>query len=149
MVCLSLLAGIGLAHTGRTVSLATCEILGLLTVMFWRLRSPVTLLLVICLGLSLGVWRGAAFMHKLADYQSYQYQKVTLSVRALNDAVYSKNSQLTFDADHILLEDGTQLTGKLQVSGFGENAIFQDDALLVTGKLYPGFGASQERVSFA
>ncbi len=88
-------------------------------------------------------------MQHLADYQPYQYQKLNLQVRASNDAVYGKNSQLSFDADHIILEDGTHLVGKLQLSGFGEKAIFQDDSLQVSGKLYPGYGAYQGRISFA
>ncbi len=67
----------------------------------------------------------------------------------MNDAIYGKNSQLTFDANDIVLVDGLSLTGKIQLSGFGTNAIFQGDDIVASGKLYPGYGPYQGRISFA
>jgi predicted membrane metal-binding protein len=146
---LAFLTGVGLAHSGHSLAIASCGLVGLLTVVFWHIRGPVTFVLVILLGLSLGLWRGSIFMQKLAVYQPYYYRQITVSARAVNDAVYGKNSQLSFDANKLMLDDGTSLTGKIQLSGFGENAVFQGDELTATGKLYPGYGAYQGRISFA
>jgi competence protein ComEC len=143
----SFLAGIGLAHFGYVVSADWLWLIGVLLAVFRR-RTPVTLLLVTALGLCLGVWRGAIFEHKLAAYQPYYGQKITISAQAINDGVYGKNSQLSFDANHIRI-DGTSLTGKLQLSGFGLNAVYQGEEVQASGKLYPGFGAYQGRMSFA
>jgi competence protein ComEC len=67
----------------------------------------------------------------------------------MNDALYGKNGQLAFDANRIITPDGRELTGKIQLSGFGANAVFQGDEVTATGKLYPGYGAYQGRMSFA
>ncbi len=67
----------------------------------------------------------------------------------MNDALYGKTKQLAFDADSIELEDGERLPGKIQLSGFGVNAVFQGDEVMATGKLYPGYGAYQGSIGFA
>lgn len=88
-------------------------------------------------------------MHKLADYESLQYQKISITGHAVEDATYGRTSQLTFGLTDLVLENGQKLSGVVQVSGFGEKAVFQGDSLQVTGKLYPGYGAEQGRISFA
>ncbi len=88
-------------------------------------------------------------MHKLVDYEPFYYQKIAITARANEDALYGKTKQLAFTANDITLEDGQKLTGKIQLSGFGVNAVFQGDEVTATGKLYPGFGAYQGRMSFA
>src|SRR5581483_8633014 len=94
VLCLAILSGIGLAHSRHGSSPAVCEVTAFLVVMFWRWRSPLTLLAVVLLGLNLGLWRGAAYMQKLAEYKPYLDHKIFLQVRALDDAVYDKHSQL-------------------------------------------------------
>jgi competence protein ComEC len=85
----------------------------------------------------------------LAEYDPWQYRKVTISARAMNDAAYGKGGQLAFDAGHVVLPDRKEPIGKVQISGFGANAVFQGDDVTVTGKLYPGYGAYQGRISYA
>lgn len=131
------------------IHIIDCEALVVLLVIFWRFRSPLTLVLAILFGLSFGLWRGAVYMQKLSDYDPYYYQKIDLHAQAIDDAVYGKGSQIAFDAGKIRLDDGTELAGKLQISGFGENAVYQGDELSVTGKLYPSRGATQGRISYA
>jgi competence protein ComEC len=124
-------------------------VLAVLLLAFWRKRTAATLVLVVLFGLCLGCWRGSVYMGKLGAYDSWQFQKVTVMARATEDAVYDKHKQLAFNANHIIMPDGSRLTGQIQVSGFGENAVFQGDDVTVTGKLYPGYGAYQGRISFA
>jgi len=147
--CLAFLAGIGLARLGPDEWLNMAWPVAVLLLIIGRNRTALTLCLAGLLGVSLGCWRGAIFMHKLADYQPYYYQKITFTARAADDAVYGKNSQLAFDAKDVRVDDGTKLAGKIQLSGFGENAVFDGDELTATGKLYPGYGAYQARMSFA
>jgi competence protein ComEC len=149
VVYVAFLAGIGWAHTGHPISVVWSCLAGLCLLLGWRKRTIAVLLLALLFGLSLGWWRGSVYMNKLAVWQPLYYQKITISARSAEDAVYGKNSQLAFSAAGVMLDDGTSLPGKLQLSGFGENAVFQGDELTATGKLYPGYGAYQGRISFA
>lgn len=88
-------------------------------------------------------------MQKLGEYDQLYFQKVTLDVRALDDGVYGKKSQLSFTGGHATLSNGQELAGKISVSGFGLPAVFQGDEVRVVGKLYPTLGAAQGRLSFA
>jgi competence protein ComEC len=88
-------------------------------------------------------------MQKLAAYQPLYMQKITLVAQANEDAIYDKTKQLEFTGSNISLENGQRLTGKIQLGGFGANAVFQGDKVVVTGKLYPGYGAYQGSISFA
>lgn len=114
-----------------------------------RRRTMLRLCLVILLGLSLGCQRGAVFMDKLAAYQPFYNQKVIITVQAGEDAVYGKHSQITFNASKVRLNDGTWLAGKISLSGFGLNAVYQGDEVQATGKLREGYGAYQASMSYA
>lgn len=87
-------------------------------------------------------------MQKQALYDALYMQQITFTAQALDDGVYGKTKQLSFDAGNIVLDSGQKLTGKIQLSGFGMNAVFQGDEIIASGKLYPGYGAYQGRVSF-
>lgn len=139
--------GVGLAHAGYTARPDWLWLAGALLFVFRR-RTVVTLVLVVMLGLGLGVWRGGLFMDKLARYQPFYGQKITLTASATEDAVYGKTSQLTFTANDVRLDDGTRLAGKISLSGFGLNAVYQGDEVQVTGKLHEGYGAYQANMSY-
>lgn len=146
---LGILGGVGWAHKGYGLDSFWCWLIFGCLVFSWRKGTLKTLLLVALLGFACGWWRGAIHMEKLADYEPLYYQKISLTVRASEDGTYGKTKQLAFSAGNVVTGDGRQLTGKVQVTGFGMNAVFQGDEILVTGKLYPGFGAYQGRMSFA
>ncbi|HEX4774417.1 MAG TPA: ComEC/Rec2 family competence protein [Candidatus Saccharimonadales bacterium] len=148
-LCLSILAGLGLAHIGLTIASLWLYFLVPFTAAAWPKRSLTAVVLTLLVGLGLGCWRGSLFQQKLAAYAPYEHQKVTLMARANEDAVYGKTKQLTFMAGDIVLANGQRLAGKIQLSGFGVNAVFQGDMVKVTGKLYPGLGARQGSISFA
>jgi competence protein ComEC len=94
-----------------------------------------------------GWWRGSTFAEQLHVFEGNYRKPVVLQVRALDDAIYGTQSQLTFTGGSIVL-NGTQLPGKVTVSGFGLPAIFQGDVIQVEGKLSPGYGAYQGRISY-
>ena len=50
------------------------------------------------------MWRGDLYMLKLADYEQYYGQKVTLVGKAMNDATYNDRAQLSFDAHNVMVE---------------------------------------------
>lgn len=146
---IGILAGLGLARFQHSANLLELSIFVLLVIVALRRKNIVALLVVSLLGISLGCWRGSAYLASLQNYDRLYYQKITLTVRANEDAIYDKYKQIAFAAGTVTLENGQLLKGKIQISGFGANAIFQGDEVEVTGKLYPGFGAYQGKMSFA
>ncbi|HEY1064280.1 MAG TPA: ComEC/Rec2 family competence protein [Candidatus Saccharimonadales bacterium] len=101
-------------------------------------------------GITLGLYRGALIAEQLNAYDAWIDSKITLQVSASEDAVYGKNGQWTFvGVDVTDPQADRALPGKIGVSGFGPNAIYQDDVLLVEGKLRKGIGAYQGFMSFA
>lgn len=149
LLFLSILGGVAIARSGYALSGTMCWLGLLFCLPAWRKQHFITLLMVVFFGLSLGWWRGSVYMHKLAGDEAQYYQKTTITVRATNDALYDKHKQLAFDADYVQFEDGHKLTGKIKVSGFGENAVFEGDEVAVSGKLYPSHGAYQGKINFA
>lgn len=143
----SFVVGIGLASGGYKVRLDWLWLAGAMLIIFRR-RTPATLLLVLFFAAGLGIWRGGLFMDRLARYQPFYGRKVTLTVRAKEDAVYGKHSQITFDGGDVHLDDGTTLAGKISVSGFGVNAVYQGDEIQVIGKLREGYGSYQGSMSY-
>lgn len=142
------LIGVKLAGGGYRVEADWLWLFGGLLLAFRR-RTAVTLALVVLFGFGLGLWRGGLFADKLAAYESLYDQKIVITAVAAQDGIYGKGGQIAVDAASIRLSDGTQLTGKIQLSGFGVNSIYQGDELQVSGKLRSGFGAYQGRMSFA
>lgn len=145
--CLAVLAGLGLARAGWLPN-RTLLLMGVLAVILTvRQKSFLTILSLLIVGLTFGELRGSAYMQRLADYRSLQGQKVTLHLQATTDGVYGTNSQISFDANHVVL-DGTKLAGTVRVSGFGLNAVFQGDDVQVVGKLRQGSGQYQAFLSY-
>lgn len=147
--CLSYLAGVGVAHTGLTVAGVWCVGVAIIAIVIAPKRSLSTLMCFILCGLIVGCWRGSVYMQKLHVYDQVYLHKVTLDVRALDDGVYGKKSQMSFTGAHATLPNGQELAGKITISGFGMPAVFQGDEVRVVGKLYPTLGAAQGRMSFA
>ena len=147
--CLSFLAGVGAAPRGISGTALWCIGGAIIAIVTTRKRSLVTLTCWILCGLAIGYWRGGVYVQKLGEYDQLYFQKVTLDVRALDDGVYGKKSQLSFTGGHATLSNGQELAGKISVSGFGLPAVFQGDEVRVVGKLYPTLGAAQGRLSFA
>lgn len=145
---MAFLCGVGLARTGHLLILSWAWLALLPAVLCFRKKNVWSLLLVVLAVLCLGWYRGSVYMHKLAYWQPYYGHKVTLAATATDDGVYGKNTQMSFDASNVVI-NGQKLTGKITLSGFGLNAVFQGDEVRATGKLQTTFGAAQGRMSFA
>lgn len=141
--CIALLGGIGLAHTGFHFPSAIL----LLAIGGWllslRRRNVATALAVVLLGFSLGGSRGALYCQQLTVNRDLSGQKISITARARDDAVYGTNSQLSFNAD------SPELAGVIHIGGFGLNSVFQGDEIEVSGKLQPGSGQYQGYISYA
>ena len=148
--CASILGGIGLA---RFMDFDTGLLLvGLALLVFGlRYRRVAALLAVVLFGLCIGGMRGTVYMDRLAQYQPVYNQKVVLIGKAVDDAGYGKQSQLSFDlSDARVNGEGSPLVGRIGVSGFGANVIYRGDTVRVEGKLRPADkGARQGYMSFA
>lgn len=145
---IAFLLGVGLAHTGHLIDAGWWWVAAAIGIFAFRKKSIWALMWVVLFGLSFGWWRGSVYMQKLDAWQNFYGHKVSISAVAMNDGVYGKNTQLTFDTHQVVI-DGQILTGKMSLSGFGTNAVFQGDTVQATGKLYPSLGSYQGRMSFA
>lgn len=141
------IVGVWLAGKGCSIAAGWLCLLGVLLYIIRR-RTLVWLALVVLLGVGCGIWRGSAFARGLVVYYPLYGRQVTITLRASNDGVYGKNSQLSFDAQQASY-GGISLPGKITVSGFGLPSVYQGDEIQATAKLYPGFGAYQARLSYA
>ncbi|MDB5168914.1 MAG: hypothetical protein JWO41_270 [Candidatus Saccharibacteria bacterium] len=149
-MALALLVGLGLGRLQDRPPIWCAVIVIGLYVGFWLWHKPgLGYVCVLLLCLAAGTERGSNYAQQLGLYTPYATHKATFTVSALTDAVYGNNSQLSFDANQVITEEGTTLVGKIAVSGFGENAIFQGDVVEVTGKLRPASGSYQARLSYA
>lgn len=116
-----------------------------------RKAKKVRFLLLCIAALSMGIWRGGAFFAELSPYSTYAYQKVTVEVVALEDAVYASGGQLSFTGGSVNFAYPTKVAakGQIRVKGYGELAIYRGDRLRVAGKLYPTRGAAQASIGYA
>ena len=145
---MAVLLGVALAYTGFDIPRVFVWVGALSFVVFLRRPTPIGVFIVLLFGLALGCTRGAGFRAQTDIYEHYFDQKVLTEVTATDDAIYANGSQLSFTADHIVLE-GQSLAGKVQISGYGVPAIYQGDRLLVSGKLRETLGAAQGKVTYA
>ncbi len=147
----ALLVGLGVSRAAL-LEVSGWWALAALIALFCTLRAPrsIRLLLFVCLGLSLGVWRGGEFWKQLWPYRTYTGEKVTLVVRAESSAVYSKGYQLQFDASHVSFAEPQvgAVPGMMVISGYGERSVLRGDTVRVTGKLYARRGGKQAGISY-
>ncbi len=112
------------------------------------LLKPKSLFCLTICGLLIGLWRGQSYMNYLDEYQQVFQKPIIFLAVANSDAIYGKQSQLSFDVKKINI-DGRVLPGKVAVSGLGTPMVYKGDNLQITGSLAATKGSAQARVSFA
>ncbi|PID31091.1 hypothetical protein CSA80_03075 [Candidatus Saccharibacteria bacterium] len=150
VLCASFLAGLILARLHWVLPSWFVVLLGLLAIA--GVKKPVFQFVVLGLfGLSLGIWRGAAYLQALQPYQEFARQKVTITGKVSLDAVYGKHGQLSFEIKKVQFHAprAVEVPGTVRVSGFGELAIYRGDIVQATGKLYPTRGGKQAAMGYA
>lgn len=151
IVLTAFLTGIALARTKLNLSILL-EIIPLAVVFAVARKSKSSLmLLLILIGVALGLWRGQAYMHKLAKYEPLYKRQVTITGQADTDAIYGKGTQLTFDITnpHVTSPYKVDLPGKISVKGFGIPSVYRGDTVKISGKLYPTRGSRQASISYS
>lgn len=149
-LALSFLIGIGLAQRGTVIDSSWWWLFGILAILLFKRRTWLSLLLIVAFGISLGWWRGELYQMKLAEYEPYYGQKITIIGRAMNDSAYDFKKQQAFDAHNVVVEStGQVLTGKVGIAGPGFPAAYTGDEFRATGKLYPSRGSYQAKMSYA
>jgi len=147
--CVSALTGIGLA---RRVNLEpqTWWLLFSPLLLQIRRKNIISLFLIVFMGLSIGLWRGAIYMDKISELRQFSGQKVTIEAIATSDSIYGNYSQLEFTANNVrLIEPKTkELAGSFRISGFGEPMIYRGDKVQISGKVYPTRGTHLARISY-
>jgi competence protein ComEC len=149
MGSVGLLVGLALA---RRISMAEPLFILVATFALFIYFSKQNLVSVICItvtGLLLGLARGQLYMQRIADYQRLYRQQVIIMASADNDAIYGKQSQLSFDVTHAVTSKHQVLAGKIKVVGLGTSMVYRGDRLQITGSLAPTKGAAQAKISFA
>ena len=154
--CLAVLAGLGLSRKISFEPPIWTLLLFAFCLLLLKPKNIASLLLIIFLGLSLGLWRGGIYMQKLGELKALTGQKVMIEATATSDAIYSDGSQLEFTANHarLLSFQGRTLetkeaAGNFKISGFGEPMIYRGDRVQISGKLYSMRGANQARIAYA
>jgi competence protein ComEC len=147
--CFGVLAGIALARKVTYPSGLLCLGFVGLSLLYLPKKNLKTLTMIAVAGLFLGLWRGQAYMLRLADYQKLFRKPIIVSAVADNDAIYGKLSQLSFDVTHVVTSDHQVLVGKIKVEGLGASMVYRGDKLQISGSLAPTKGSAQARLSFA
>lgn len=146
----AVLAGLGLARINISIAVWVIMAAVFSAVTILRKLRIRPILVVIMLGVAIGFVRGGAFMQKIEPYSEYEGQKVSVTIRADNDATYNDRSQLEFDATHVTFTspERQEVPGRMRISGFGVPAVYRGDILQVSGKLYKTRGSRQAGISF-
>ena len=147
---LSVLIGLGLARKTSLVPNFWLFIL-LPLILLFKDKKLSYLLFIAAAGLLIGLWRGGQYMQNVYQLGALSGKGVVIEATASSDAIYAKNSQISFTAGDIKLIQPTQkaLSGSFKISGFGEPMIYRGDEVRVSGKLYPSRGSNQGRISYA
>lgn len=124
--------------------------------LYFRFKM-LSLLSIVLLVFSLGLWRGTVFRDRLDLHQIFLKQKIIINAVASTDSVYAARGQLSFDATNIQVVSGPgldpgqyiDLVGTIGVKGFGVPAVYKGDKVRVEAKLYPTRGARQATMSYA
>lgn len=147
-VLCGVLVGLGMAHHGYGSRADYIWLSLALSPILW-LRRPISVVIALSLGVSLGLWRGDATMLDLSAYDAHAYQKVSVIGRVADDPAYSDDGQLEYYVDNVVL-NGDSAPGKIRVKGFaGSTAFRRSDTVRITGKLYPALGGRQGSISYS
>lgn len=147
---ISVLAGLGLAR--KTALVPNFWLPVLLPLLFFFKNKRLAFLMVLTVaGAAIGLWRGGVFMQNVYQLQDLSGKRVVIEATASADAVYAKDSQISFTAGNIRLiePDDRHISGSFRISGFGEPMIYRGDSVRISGKLYASRGSSQGRISYA
>lgn len=117
----------------------------------YRARRWLWLLGVAAICFGVGLYKGAIYKQKLAVYETLFGKAVVVEATATSDATYSENQNLGFDAGSLqLIEPETRpLPGLMKFEIRGLPAVYRNDRLRISGKIYPAGGSRQASMKFS
>lgn len=156
LLCIVTLLGLGIARTGAELHSSWVILFAVIAIGTFLINKKsanylLTMIAITCLVFCVGWLRGMNTFKELKKYDVFANEQVNIEATALEDAVYSERGQLTFVVGSITLEkpQKTNLIGELDIEGFGTNAVYKGDRLLISGRLYKKRGGQQGGISFA
>jgi len=146
--CLCFLIGIGSVRLGWHAGWwALFVAIVLFVIAALATRPAIILLICMCGGMLLGMWRGTVVDSQLQTYSTMIGQTVTLRGVVNDDSHYNNKGQRDMLLDHIQLH-GRSPPGTVRVTTFSFVQLQRGDVVQVTGKLYDGFGSYQAAIYF-
>lgn len=148
LFCAGFVAGVG--SVAADVRLSGCLWLFFATLLLLACHKKlmfVAVPLAIFSGVIFGIYRGGQMANRIAQYNDYFEQKVTLVGRVSEDTTY-KNNQLVMMLDQISV-DGQNLPGKVRVTIVAALEPSRGDIVQAYGKLYDGFSNYQASMYYA
>lgn len=142
------LLGIGLGKKFFSVSELIILPFIAATVLMIRKKKIINVPLVILISFFIGQARGISYNNQLISYQQLYKKTITVTGTVQEDASYSKYKLMSFTLGDINLSSGERLPGKVQVTALGATSFYEGDRVRVSGKLYPGYGSYQGRISY-
>ena len=125
----------------------------LLVLSFTR-RTRRFVVLAVCAGLCIGLWRGVGEQQALAHYRPYYNKTVTVRGKIIEDPTIGDRGDTRLQLVHVTI-NGQPMHGKVWLSTTTQQTLKRSDTLTVHGKLGEGFGnipasmSSAELVSVA
>lgn len=123
-------------------------LIGLLLILPSYRRSRLGLIMILTSGLLIGNWQGSRTDMALQTLDSYIGQKVVMTGVIRDDPVYGKRGERQFHISNITIE-GRDIKGKIRTTTFAALTPKRGDTITLEGKLRPGYGSYQARMSFA
>jgi competence protein ComEC len=145
---ISLLLGIGFGQNFLHIAEVLILPMSIIVLALARCKSIAVIVPVVCCCFLIGQARGHAYARQLNQYKNLYKHSVELTGIVQDDGSYSKYKQMSFTLSDIRINN-QKLPGKLQVSGFGANAVYEGDKIQARGKLYYGYSSYQGRLSYA
>lgn len=137
-----LLVGIYFAKFGYSLAFSwlLCVIpLGFLVIK----KRVVSICAVLLIGFIIGGFRAGIFYQQVAQYQNYYGKIIVATGSVIDDMSYDERRQTEFHIGNVRIE-GSELPGRIRVSGFGANQVTRGDVVQVKGRLNQTKGTSRQ-----
>lgn len=112
-----------------------------------RRKNLLSVIAVLMIGYTFGLWRGGMVLSQISRYTDYYGDKIVVMGQVQNDPVYDERGQLDFRVANVKVGED-KLPGQIRIRGF-VNDVRRGDGIEVAGNLQTGFGNYQGSISFA
>ncbi len=138
---LGVLCGVLLSFSTKDYFIGSTWLLTGLSLLFISLlnRKPAMILLAVCAGLLVGLWRGSQIYPSQVVYSQFISKQVAISGTVSEDIAYAQDGAMQIKLKNIRLYD-QPIAGQIWLSSQQNLPIKRSDRLAISGKLSKGFG---------